>query len=63
MIEFYVNQIHMRRMTIDDVPELWREKVREALRGEEVEPPIINADIPQKAEAFDYLTGRTGENE
>ena len=37
MIEYYVNQINMGRMTIDDVPELWREKVRRALNGEDVD--------------------------
>lgn len=31
MINFYVKRIRLGRMTIDDVPELWREKVRKAL--------------------------------
>ena len=59
MIEYYVNQINMGNLTIEQVPEIWREKVRKALRGENVEPPVIDIDIPQKAEAFDYLTGRS----
>lgn len=63
MIEYYVNQINMGRMMIDDVPEIWREKVRKALHGEDVEPPVINIDIPQKAAAYDYLTGRSATNE
>lgn len=62
MIEFYVNQINMGRMTIEQVPEIWREKVRKALRGEDVEPPVVNTDIPKKAKAFDYLTGRSVTN-
>lgn len=31
MVNLYVKLIRMGRKTIDDVPELWREKVREAL--------------------------------
>lgn len=34
MVNLYVKLIRMGRKTIDDVPELWREQVREAL-GEE----------------------------
>lgn len=63
MIEYYVNQINMGCMTIEQVPEIWREKVRQALQGNNVEPPIISIDIPQKAEAFDYLTGRNAADE
>lgn len=59
MIEYYVNQINMGCMTIEQVPEIWREKVRQALQGNNVEPPIIDTDIPEKAAAFDYLTGRS----
>ena len=29
----------------------------------DVEPSPIDEDVVQKAEAFDYLTGRSGENE
>ncbi len=29
----------------------------------DVEPSPVDEDIVQKAEAFDYLTGRSGENE
>lgn len=58
MIEYYVNQINMGRLTIEQVPEIWREKVRQALYGDSVEPPVIDTEIPQKAAAFDYLTGR-----
>ena len=59
MIEYYVNQINMGCMTIEQVPEIWREKVRQALQGNNVEPPIIDTDIPKKSAAFDYLTGRS----
>lgn len=31
MVNLYVKLIRMGRKTIDDVPELWREQVREAL--------------------------------
>lgn len=31
MVNLYVKLIRMGRKTIDDVPKLWREKVREAL--------------------------------
>lgn len=34
MVNLYVKLIRMGRKTIDDVPELWREAVREALRNE-----------------------------
>lgn len=34
MVNLYVKLIELGRMTIDDVPELWREKVRKALDGE-----------------------------
>lgn len=34
MINFYVNRIKQGRMTIDDVPERWREAVREKLENE-----------------------------
>ena len=34
MANLYVKLIELGRMTIDDVPELWREKVRKALDGE-----------------------------
>ncbi len=35
MVNLYVKLIKMGRKTIDDVPEFWREAVREAL-GEEL---------------------------
>lgn len=34
MINFYVNRIKQDKMTIDDVPERWREAVREKLDNE-----------------------------
>lgn len=43
MIEYYVNQINMGALTIEQVPEIWREKVRQALKGETVEP--VKADL------------------
>ena len=63
MIEFYVNQINIGNLTIEQVPEIWREKVRLALQGNDVDPPIIDTDIPKKAAAFDYLTGRSTADE
>lgn len=33
MIKFYVNQIKRGVLTIDDVPEKWKELVRQALSG------------------------------
>lgn len=33
MVNFYVKRIRKGLMTIDDVPERWREEVREALEG------------------------------
>lgn len=45
MIEYYVNQINMGCMTIEQVPEIWREKVRKALRGENVEPVKVNLTV------------------
>lgn len=34
MVKLYVLRIKMHLMTIDDVPELWREAVRAALEDE-----------------------------
>ena len=34
MVNLYVKLIRMGRITIDDVPALWREAVREALEEE-----------------------------
>ena len=33
MVNFYVKRIHKGLMTIDEVPERWRDAVREALEG------------------------------
>ena len=33
MVKFYVKRIQAGKMTIDQVPELWRAKVEEALKG------------------------------
>ena len=33
MVKIYVRQIKAGKMTIDDVPERWREAVRQALEG------------------------------
>lgn len=35
MVKFYVDRIKAGKMTIDQVPERWREAVREALEEEE----------------------------
>ena len=32
MVKWYVRQIHMNRMTLDDVPKRWHDAVAEALR-------------------------------
>lgn len=34
IVKFYVLQIKMKKMTIDDVPTKWREQVREELEKE-----------------------------
>lgn len=34
MINFYVNRIKMGKLTINGVPELWREAVREKIENE-----------------------------
>lgn len=34
IVKFYVLQIKMKKMTIDDVPVKWREQVREELEKE-----------------------------
>lgn len=34
MINFYVNRIKMGKITIKDVPECWREAVREKIENE-----------------------------
>lgn len=31
MVKFYVVQIRMGKMSLEDVPEKWREKVKQAL--------------------------------
>lgn len=33
MINFYVNRIKQGKMTLEDVPEKWREQVRERLEN------------------------------
>lgn len=45
MIEYYVNQINMGNLTIEQVPEIWREKVIKALHGENVEPVKVNLTV------------------
>ncbi len=35
MVKFYVTQIKMKKMTLEQVPVRWREKVREALEESE----------------------------
>lgn len=37
-IKFYVMQIRMKRITIDDVPEEYKEQVQEALDNGEYKP-------------------------
>lgn len=34
IVKFYVLQIKMKKMTIDDVPKKWREQVKEELEKE-----------------------------
>lgn len=33
MVQFYVRRIKAGKMTLEEVPERWREAVREALEG------------------------------
>jgi len=35
MVKFYVTQIKMKKMTLEQVPVRWREQVREALEESE----------------------------
>lgn len=37
MVKFYVDKIRNGRLTLEQVPERWREAVREALEGDEIE--------------------------
>ena len=34
MVRFYVLQIKMQKIRLEDVPERWRDAVKEALEGE-----------------------------
>lgn len=34
MVKFYVLQIKMQKITLEDVPEKWRKAVKEALENE-----------------------------
>lgn len=36
MVKFYVDKIRNGRLTLEQVPERWREAVREALEGDEI---------------------------
>ena len=57
MVKFFVSMIKQGKITIEQVPEEWRESVTEAL--DSANPDFhIDSDIVDKAEAFDYLTGR-----
>ncbi len=55
MIEYYVNQINMGSLTIEQVPEIWREKVRQALHGEDVDPVNVNLSISDTLIALDEM--------
>lgn len=35
MVTFYVNRIRKGKIVLDDVPEKWRDAVREALKGDD----------------------------
>lgn len=61
MIEYYVNQINMGCMTIDDVPEIWREQVRKALRGETVAPVVVNLTVNDTLTALNDMGVDTGD--
>ena len=62
MVRFYVNRIQEKKLTLADVPPRWYDAVKEALENPD-DPGHDDKDIKQKAEAFDYLTGRGDENE
>ena len=55
MIEYYVNQIHMGALTIDQIPEIWREKVIKALHGEDVEPVKVNLTVSDTLGMLDEM--------
>lgn len=33
MVDFYVIRIKLKKMTVDDVPKIWRSKVEEKLKA------------------------------
>ena len=41
IVKFYVLQIKMKKMTIDDVPVKWREQAREELENESEEGSFL----------------------
>ena len=55
MIKYYVNQINMGVLTIDQIPEIWREKVIKALHGEDVEPVKVNLTVSDTLEMLDEM--------
>lgn len=61
MVKFYVIQIKLGRIKINDVPLLWREAVREAIENCEysvnVDIDVSDIDIVQKSAAWDELIG------
>lgn len=60
MIAYYVNQINMGKLTIEQVPEIWREKVRQALHGEDVEPVTVNLTVNDTLTALNDMGVDTG---
>ena len=62
MVEFYVNRIREGKLTLADVLPRWYEAVKQALENPD-DPGKDDTETQQKAEAFDYLTGRGDQNE
>lgn len=55
MIKYYVNQINMGVLTIDQIPEIWREKVIKALHGEDVKPVKVNLTVSDTLGMLDEM--------
>lgn len=44
MVEFYVIQIRLGTITLDDIPERWREKVREKIENQDESTEKVDSE-------------------
>lgn len=56
MVNFYVNRINKGKMTLEQVPERWREAVREAIDPSKFGRIYTETDIPIKPEPEEIPT-------